>query len=293
MRAKSRRLRRRTTCFSMEGNVVRAVDRRLRSPPAFRAKPRAWHILRRRTASCRSRRACSRRFAWRAKAFRCTSACAAASIAKRDTFNAGAAARIFLRKGEVPDGRHDHQTTGAGADADDARRARRRRLLQRPGREAAGRRRAQAGRHLVAAGSRRATRSKNASRCTANIAARASSPRRRRPPAAWPCIDALNILSGYDLQSVDSATRKHLIVEACARVHRDRAEYLGDPDFVTVPVEQLVESVLRRRPARLDSPGSRHAERRRCRASTGAEPGTQTTHFSDHRCGRQSRRRHA
>ena len=52
-------------------------------------------------------------------------------------------------------------------------------------------------------------------------------------------IDALNILSGFDLARVDSATRKHLVVEAMRRAHRDRAEYLGDPDFVNVPIERL------------------------------------------------------
>jgi gamma-glutamyltranspeptidase / glutathione hydrolase len=52
-------------------------------------------------------------------------------------------------------------------------------------------------------------------------------------------IDALNILSGFDLGSLDSATRKHLIVEAMRRAHRDRAEFLGDPDFVKVPTERL------------------------------------------------------
>jgi gamma-glutamyltranspeptidase / glutathione hydrolase len=52
-------------------------------------------------------------------------------------------------------------------------------------------------------------------------------------------IDALNILSGFDLGAVDSATRKHLIVEAMRRAHRDRAEFLGDPDFVQIPIERL------------------------------------------------------
>ena len=52
-------------------------------------------------------------------------------------------------------------------------------------------------------------------------------------------IDALDILSGYDLKAVDSATRKHLVVEAMQRAYRDRAVYLGDPDFVTMPIAQL------------------------------------------------------
>ena len=52
-------------------------------------------------------------------------------------------------------------------------------------------------------------------------------------------IDALNILSGFDLHHVDSATRKHLIIESMRRAYRDRAIYLGDPDFVKVPLAQL------------------------------------------------------
>ena len=49
----------------------------------------------------------------------------------------------------------------------------------------------------------------------------------------------LNVLAGFNLQDMDSATRKHLIVEAMRRAYRDRAEYLGDPDFVEIPVARL------------------------------------------------------
>jgi gamma-glutamyltranspeptidase / glutathione hydrolase len=52
-------------------------------------------------------------------------------------------------------------------------------------------------------------------------------------------LDALNILAGFDLKSADTATRKHLIIEAMQRAYRDRAVYLGDPDFVTMPLAQL------------------------------------------------------
>jgi gamma-glutamyltranspeptidase/glutathione hydrolase len=52
-------------------------------------------------------------------------------------------------------------------------------------------------------------------------------------------LDALNILAGFDLERVDSATRKHLIIEAMRRAYRDRAVYLGDPDFVQMPLAQL------------------------------------------------------
>lgn len=53
-------------------------------------------------------------------------------------------------------------------------------------------------------------------------------------------LDALNILSGVDLQTVDPATRKHWIISAMQRAYRDRAVYLGDPDFVKMPVAQLI-----------------------------------------------------
>jgi len=53
-------------------------------------------------------------------------------------------------------------------------------------------------------------------------------------------LDALNILAGFDLKAVDSATRKHLVIEAMQRAYRDRAVYLGDPDFVKMPLARLV-----------------------------------------------------
>ncbi|MDO9142046.1 MAG: gamma-glutamyltransferase [Methylobacter sp.] len=53
-------------------------------------------------------------------------------------------------------------------------------------------------------------------------------------------IQALNILSGYDLTQVDELTRKHLIVEAMRRAYHDRSLYLGDPDFVDIPVRRLL-----------------------------------------------------
>jgi gamma-glutamyltranspeptidase/glutathione hydrolase len=49
----------------------------------------------------------------------------------------------------------------------------------------------------------------------------------------------LNTLSGYDLPALDPAARKHLDLEAMRRAHRDRAQYLGDPDFTSVPVAML------------------------------------------------------
>jgi gamma-glutamyltranspeptidase / glutathione hydrolase len=92
-------------------------------------------------------------------------------------------------------------------------------------------------------------------------------------------LDSLNILSGFDLHGVDSATRKHLIVEAMRRAYRDRAIYLGDPDFVKIPLAQL-QSV--------DYAAGQRSSIRADKAMPSdllpgieSEPGgTQTTHFS-------------
>ena len=55
-------------------------------------------------------------------------------------------------------------------------------------------------------------------------------------------LDALNILAGFDLHAVDSGVRKHLVIEAMRRAYRDRALYLGDPDFVKVPLPLLIDA---------------------------------------------------
>jgi len=54
----------------------------------------------------------------------------------------------------------------------------------------------------------------------------------------------LGILSGWDIKSFGHNTVKsiHYMVESEKRVYADRAEYLGDPTFVRVPVEQLTSA---------------------------------------------------
>lgn len=53
-------------------------------------------------------------------------------------------------------------------------------------------------------------------------------------------IEALNILSGFDLPALDAATRKHLIAAALQRAYHDRTLYLGDPKFVDLPIKRLL-----------------------------------------------------
>jgi gamma-glutamyltranspeptidase/glutathione hydrolase len=55
-------------------------------------------------------------------------------------------------------------------------------------------------------------------------------------------VEMLNILEGYDLASsgFGSATTLHLMAEAMRRAYADRARYLGDPDFVEMPIDRLI-----------------------------------------------------
>lgn len=50
----------------------------------------------------------------------------------------------------------------------------------------------------------------------------------------------LQILGGYDWAAKSPVQRLHLRAEAMRRAYRDRALYLGDPDFVEVPVDRLI-----------------------------------------------------
>ena len=61
------------------------------------------------------------------------------------------------------------------------------------------------------------------------------------PPSSGGIVleEMLNILSGYDLAKLDRVHRVHLIVESMRRAYRDRAAYLGDPDFVKMPLDEL------------------------------------------------------
>ncbi len=52
--------------------------------------------------------------------------------------------------------------------------------------------------------------------------------------------EILNILADDRLEQVTADTRDHLLVEAMRRAYRDRADYLGDPDVVNVPVARLL-----------------------------------------------------
>jgi gamma-glutamyltranspeptidase/glutathione hydrolase len=52
----------------------------------------------------------------------------------------------------------------------------------------------------------------------------------------------LNILSTFELTELDAATHAHVVIESMRRAYQDRSVYLGDPDFVAIPVPRLTSA---------------------------------------------------
>ena len=119
-------------------------------------------------------------------------------------------------------------------------------------------------------------------------------------------ISALNILESYPLATLGdrSAAWVHLATEAWRRAYMDRADYLGDPDYNTIPVAALTaknyaaawrESILPDRAspsATLTAPRGLCAGRARHRRSTPRAESPDTTHYSVVDQRGQCRRRH-
>ena len=61
------------------------------------------------------------------------------------------------------------------------------------------------------------------------------------PPSAGglSLAQALHILEAYDFRTLSEVQRMHLVAEALRRAYHDRARYLGDPDFVRMPIRHL------------------------------------------------------
>jgi gamma-glutamyltranspeptidase/glutathione hydrolase len=61
------------------------------------------------------------------------------------------------------------------------------------------------------------------------------------PPSSGGVVlaEILQVLEGWELSKLPEAQRAHLMVEAMRRAYRDRGLYLGDPDFVKMPIARL------------------------------------------------------
>jgi len=94
-------------------------------------------------------------------------------------------------------------------------------------------------------------------------------------------IELLNLLEPHEPARLghDSAAHVHLVAELEKRVFADRAEYLGDPDFVAVPVESLISKSYAVARAVGISP-DRRTPPAEVRCGTVAHESGQTTHFS-------------
>lgn len=97
------------------------------------------------------------------------------------------------------------------------------------------------------------------------------------PPSAGGIVlvQMLNILDGLGLESMDPVTRAQALIETMRAAYRDRAAYLGDPDYVPLDTERLLgrEHATQQRAAvtrRLPAPAQEEARERR----------HNTTHFS-------------
>ncbi|MDR2212473.1 MAG: gamma-glutamyltransferase [Pseudomonadales bacterium] len=94
-------------------------------------------------------------------------------------------------------------------------------------------------------------------------------------------LEMLNMLEPYDLGAFGygSAPTLHLMIEAQRRAYADRAEYLGDPDFVAVPVANLIDKqyALQRF---ADFDPERASDSNAIGAGNWAEESLETTHFS-------------
>jgi gamma-glutamyltranspeptidase/glutathione hydrolase len=97
-------------------------------------------------------------------------------------------------------------------------------------------------------------------------------------------IEMLNILEGADLRSKGLLTAPaiHLQVEAMRRAYLDRARHLGDPDFVTVPVERLTSKPYARTVAASIDPAraSSSVELGKDIVAASASEADETTHLS-------------
>jgi gamma-glutamyltranspeptidase/glutathione hydrolase len=91
----------------------------------------------------------------------------------------------------------------------------------------------------------------------------------------------LNVLEGYDLKTAGagSAQNLHLIAESMRRAFADRAQHLGDPDFVkTMPIDRLISKEYAGQLRKTINPNQ--ASKSSPTTFTWTSESQETTHFS-------------
>jgi gamma-glutamyltranspeptidase/glutathione hydrolase len=95
-------------------------------------------------------------------------------------------------------------------------------------------------------------------------------------------IQMLNILEGFELDKFEasSSDRYHLMAEAMRRAFADRAEYMGDTDFVKVPIAGLIDKAYAARlRSSIDTERASNSTEVRAGRPAGYES-DDTTHFT-------------
>jgi len=95
-------------------------------------------------------------------------------------------------------------------------------------------------------------------------------------------LQVLNMLERYDIRSMGwaSSEKYHLLIEAMRRAFADRAEWMGDPDFVNVPTSVLIDKkYAEKRASTIDLEKATPSDLIKAGDTSFAE-GTETTHFT-------------
>jgi gamma-glutamyltranspeptidase/glutathione hydrolase len=95
-------------------------------------------------------------------------------------------------------------------------------------------------------------------------------------------IQMLNILEGFDLKAMGpgSAAAVNVMAEAMRFAYADRSEFMGDPDFVKVPVETLISKDYAERLRKRIEPGKATPSDQVRPGTSFKKEGSNTTHYS-------------
>ena len=98
-------------------------------------------------------------------------------------------------------------------------------------------------------------------------------------------MQMLNMLSMFDLSKLNKSERIHVLVEIMRRAYFERAQYLGDDDYIDVPVDQLlsmhhVEGLIANFSSKHATSSQDYLDNHSPQQSGYVQEGNNTTHFS-------------
>ena len=88
----------------------------------------------------------------------------------------------------------------------------------------------------------------------------------------------LAMLEPHNMSRLSESSQTHLIVEAMRRAYQDRATYLGDPDFVDIPMHQLLNKSYAL--SKFQDFDAEQASKSEALPTAKLSAGEDTTHFS-------------